>query len=558
MQILDYITIIFFAVCIICAGLLFSGRGKTMKNFFSAGGAVPWGMSGLSLFMGFFSAGTFVVWGSIAYSHGWVAVMIQWTMCIAGLLVGVLAAPRWRRTGVLTAAEYITERFGVNVQKTYTILFLFVSLFTTGSFLYPVGKILEISTGLPLSTCILILGCVSILYVAAGGLRAVVVTDVLQFLILFSAILIVIPLAFDKIGGISGFVDAAPEGFFKLTNSEYTWGFMIAFGLYNAVFIGGNWAYVQRYTTVKSEKDAGKVGLLFSFLYSFSPVLWMLPAMIYRIINPELSGLGDEGAYLLMCKEVLPAGLLGLMLGGMVFATASSMNATLNISAGVFTNDIFYRLFPKTGDKVLLRVARVSTIVFGVLAIVVALLIPKMGGVVNVVITIGALTGVPLYLPVIWSLFSKRMTGKTVLSVTLLSLAVNLFFKFVSPHLLGLSLDRTAEMVLGVGFPVLCLIVFEIYAAVSRKDISRYVAYEKIRSEKIAGRSGESVAETGKVKEENRFSGRVIGTGIIITGVTIAVLGLINKEGLAIVLGVALLQMILGSVIFYLNRKSRR
>lgn len=557
MQVLDYITIIFFAVCIICAGLLFSGSGKTMKSFFSAGGAVPWGMSGLSLFMGFFSAGTFVVWGSIAYSHGWVAVMIQWTMCIAGLLVGALAAPKWRKTGVLTAAEYITERFGVNVQKTYTILFLFVSLFTTGSFLYPVGKILEISTGLPLSTCILLLGGISILYVAAGGLRAVVVTDVLQFLILFSAILIVIPLAFDKIGGISGFVEAAPQGFFELTNSEYTWGFMIAFGLYNAVFIGGNWAYVQRYTTVRSEKDARKVGWLFSFLYSFSPVLWMLPAMIYRIINPELSGLGDEGAYLLMCKDVLPAGLLGLMLGGMVFATASSMNATLNISAGVFTNDIYYRLFPKTEDRTLLKIARISTIVFGVLAIVVALLIPKMGGVVNVVITIGALTGVPLYLPVIWSLFSKRMTGRTVLSVTLVSLAVNLFFKFVSPSLLGFSLDRTEEMVLGVGFPVFCLIIFEIYAAVTRKDISGYDEYEKLRAEKIAGQVEESPEDTKKVNDENRFSGRVIGIGIVITGITIAVLGLINKEGLAIVLGVAALQMILGLVIYYLNMKNR-
>lgn len=557
MQILDYVTIVFFTICIISAGLLFSGSGKTMKSFFSAGGAVPWGMSGLSLFMGFFSAGTFVVWGSIAYSHGWVAVMIQWTMCIAGFLVGTFVAPRWRKTGVLTAAEYITERFGVNVQKTYTILFLFVSLFTTGSFLYPVGKILEISTGLPLSTCILLLGGISILYVAAGGLRAVVVTDVLQFLILFSAIIIVIPLALGKIDGITGFVNAAPDGFFNLVNEEYTWGFMIAFCLYNAVFIGGNWAYVQRYTTVKTEKDARKVGWLFSFLYTFSPVLWMLPAMIYRIINPELSGLGDEGAYLLMCKEVLPAGLLGLMLGGMLFATASSMNSTLNISAGVFTNDIYYRLFPKTEEKVLLRVARISTIVFGVFSIIVALLIPKMGGVVNVVITIGALTGVPLYLPVIWSLFSKKMTGKAVLSVTLISLAVNLFFKFVTPPLFGFALDRTEEMILGVGFPVICLIIFEMYAAIRKRDMSGYLEYVKLMADKAELKCAEGGQENEKVREENRFSGMVIGLGIMITGVTIAVLGFVNSYGKIVVLSVAALQIILGFIVYFLNRKKK-
>ncbi len=76
-----------------------------MKSFFAAGGAVPWWINGLSLFMGFVSAGTFVVWGSIAYTSGWVAITIQWTMCLAGFLVGFLIAPKWHKTKSLTAAE---------------------------------------------------------------------------------------------------------------------------------------------------------------------------------------------------------------------------------------------------------------------------------------------------------------------------------------------------------------------------------------------------------------------------------------------------------------------
>lgn len=109
--------------------------------------------------------------------------------------------------------------------------------------------------------------------------------------------------------------------------------FIIAFGVYNAIFLGGNWAYVQRYASVNSQSSARKVGFLFGGLYVVSAVLWMLPPMIYRIVNPSLSTIDAEGAYLMMCKEVLPAGLLGLMLSGMVFATASSLNATLNISS---------------------------------------------------------------------------------------------------------------------------------------------------------------------------------------------------------------------------------
>ena len=442
------------------------------------------------------------------------------------------------------------------MQKSYTILFLFVSLFTTGSFLYPVGKILEVSTGLPLSTSIILLGLICILYVAAGGLRAVVVTDVLQFLILFSAIIIVIPMAFKEVGGISGFLAAAPEGFFQPVNEEYSWGFMIAFALYNAVFIGGNWAYVQRYTTVKNQASARKVGYLFAFLYTFSPVLWMLPAMIYRVINPELSGLGDEGAYLMMCKNILPAGLLGLMLGGMVFATASSMNATLNISAGVFTNDIYKRFRPQSSDKSLIKVARISTIVFGLLAIVVALMVPKMGGVVNVVISIGALTGVPLYLPVIWSLFSKRQTGKSVLTITLVSLAINLIFKFVTPSLFGFGLDRTWEMVVGVGIPIICLTIYEIVAALRGSVSTKYLEYQEYA--KTLEHVAPTEEEIAQSKKDNRFSGKVIGLGIVVTGLTILIVGLINKNGRSIVMTVGILQIIIGFIMYLINKRNER
>ena len=78
---LDYIVIILFTLGVLAAGLSFGESGKNMKTFFAGGGAVPWWVSGLSLFMSFFSAGTFVAWGSLAYMHGFVSITIQWTMC---------------------------------------------------------------------------------------------------------------------------------------------------------------------------------------------------------------------------------------------------------------------------------------------------------------------------------------------------------------------------------------------------------------------------------------------------------------------------------------------
>ena len=549
MNILDYITIILFSIGVLITGVSFSKTGKDMKSFFSGGGNVPWGMSGLSLFMGFFSAGTFVVWGSIAYSYGMVSIIIQLTMAVAGYAVGTWIAPRWHRTHSLTAAEYITGRLGVKTQKTYTYIFLAVSVFTTGSFLYPVAKIVEVTTGIPLTTAIFALGAFSMVYVALGGLRGVVVTDVLQFVILFAAVVIAVPLAFDKIGGVGTFFEKVPEGFFELFEGEYTPGFVIAFAIYNMFFLGGNWAYVQRYTSVKTERDSRKTGWLFGVLYTISPILWMLIPMIYRVYNPSLSGLENEGAYLLMCKEAMPDGLLGLMLGGMIFATASSLNATLNISAGVVTNDIFKRMRPNASEKTLMNVARISTWGFGIMAIIVALLIRSMGGIVNVVISVAALTGVPVSLPVIWSLFSKRQTARTILSATFISLAINLIFKFVTPHF-GLALDRTWEMIVGTAVPVILLAGIEVVLKAKEFIAPEYMAYISGRNVRMRQ---ENAGDTEESKRTDRFTQKVLGIGLGLSGVLITVLGFIAEENIVVPVAVGLVVALIGIYLLVLS-----
>ncbi|SHF83817.1 transporter, SSS family [Arenibacter palladensis] len=546
---IDIGVIIVFTLLVFICGLSFSKSGKNMKSFFAAGGALPWWMSGLSLFMSFFSAGTFVVWGSIAYSSGWVAITIQSTMCVAGLIIGFFIAPKWQKTKALTAAEFITDRLGYSTQKIYTYLFLLISLFTTGAFLYPVAKIVEVSTGIPIGTSVIVLGVLILIYTAVGGLWAVIVTDVLQFVVLTAAVLIVVPLSLDKIGGMDNFVSQAPENFFALVNEEYSWGFMIAFGLYNLFFIAGNWAYVQRYTSVATPKDAKKVGWLFGALYLISPLVWMLPPMIYRVLNPELDGLADEGAYLLMCKEVLPVGMLGLMLGGMVFATSSSVNTTLNISAGVLANDVYKHFRPNTSGDHLVKVGRWSTIALGVITIIVALLVPYMGGIVEVVMSVAAITGGAMFLPPMWALFSKYQTGKSVLAITIVSLLINSFFKFVSPGLFDFSLDRAQEMWLGVGVPVVMLFLFELYARTKKTGISQYMDYQVL----VAKKASEPNEETG---EGNKRGAKVIGIGVASTGILLLILSYIGKTGTALVAGMGVLVVLLGSFIIYRNSKS--
>ena len=450
MEKLDFIVMAAFAVFQLILGLAFSRTGTDAKSFFAAGESAPWWVSGLSLFMSFLSAGTFVVWGSIAYDLGFVAITIQLTMCIGGLVTAWFIAARWKRTHALTAAEYIGRRLGVRVQQSFTYLLTLFTLFTIGGVLYPVGKLVYVATPFSLETCIVVLGLMVILYTAMGGLWAVLVTDVLQFVILLAAVLILVPLALERADGFSAFVEEVPADFFKVFNGEFSLGFVLAFTLFHIVFIGGNWAYVQRYTSVRTPRESKKVAYLFAGLYSVSPFLWMLPPMIFRSLRPDLSGLESEGAYILMAQLVLPAGLVGLMLAAMVSATASTANTLLNMLAAVFTNDVYKKLIdPDASEKTQVRVGRGMTVVFGLITIGIALSVPHIGGLVNLVLSVGAISGGSLLLPVVWTLFSKRQNAQSILTVALVSLAVGIFFKFLTPALFEFSLSRAAENVAG-------------------------------------------------------------------------------------------------------------
>jgi solute:Na+ symporter, SSS family len=536
-NIIDTIVIAIFSLLILGAGLSFGNQGKDLKSFFAAGGNVPWGINGLSLFMSFFSAGTFVVWGSIAYQHGFVAVTIQWMMAIGGLFIGVFIAPRWKRANALTAGDFLRRRFGASTQRNYTFLILLLSLAYTGAFLYPVAKMVNVSTGLSIETSIIVLGLMVIVYTAVGGLWAVVITDVLQFVVLTAAVVIVVPLSFAEVGGVNEFLQKAPDAFFDLTTSEYSGSFLFAFALYNMVFIGGNWAYIQRYTTVRTERSASKVAYLFAGLYLVSPLLWMLPPMLYRLIDVNLQGNDNEGAYLMMCKTVLPAGMLGLMLSGMIFATASSVNTTLNLVAAVFTNDVYRPLRPRVTERHLMNIARLSTVVFGLITILVALVVPSVGGIVEVVLTVGAVTGCSIYGPPIWALFSQHQTGKTIWASTFISLVINLFFKFAWPHISGMSLSRENEMLLGALTPFFLLLIFEILGRA--KNVKTASNVESEPGAELTASITSSADDNG---DQNRFGVRVLAICILVVSLIIVGLGLLHQEG-------ALTTMTVGAIV---------
>jgi hypothetical protein len=213
------------------------------------------------------------------------------------------------------------------------------------------------------------------------------------------------------------------------------------------------------------------------------------------------------------------------------------------MSAAVFTNDIYKRIYNQISNKALMKVARISTLIFGLITILVALLVPRLGGIVEVVLSVGAITGAPLFAPPIWSLFSNRQTAFSIITSSLLSLGINLFFKFGAPTLLGFSLSRANEMFIGVLGPILILGIFELYYRFIAKNSP--IAYTPT----VTSNEPDNV-----VDGQNQYALKVLGIAILLTGILIFLLGIMAGGSNWIILLVAGGIIILGSVLAFLKR----
>jgi len=281
----------------------------------------------------------------------------------------------------------------------------------------------------------------------------------------------------------------------------------------------------------------------------------MLPPMIYRALNPELNGLQDEGAYLMMCKQVLPSGMLGLILISLVLASNSSLQGVLNISAGVITNDLYKHIYPKTTGKRLMVVAKIANVFFGLVMISLAMMVPFMGGAKEVVLSIAALTGCPMYMPVIWSLFSKKQNGYSTIIITVLSLFIMFSLKFIAPELSDFTLTRTSEMVFGVAIPAIIIVISEIWLRVKRFGEADYNQYLTYRAQKgdIVDVAVDDEGATGNIHGK-----RMIGIGILATAIIIGVIGFLADSDQAYVVGMSIILFLVGSIIFYNTTKKNQ
>ncbi|NGM63486.1 Na+:solute symporter [Sphingobacterium sp. SGG-5] len=477
---LDYFVLIIYAIGMLLIGSILSRWNKNTADMFAVSRQSPWWLSGISAFMSAFSAGTFVVWGGIAFKHGFVSISILMSLGVSSFIVGKLLAGRWAKLGVTTIGEFINIRFGKEVVQFYTWIGMLLKLVAMSVALYSFATLFcalmpldegnifrDAATGnLSITYACIVSGLLMLVYAVSGGLWAVLIIDSVQFVVLMVSVLFVVPLSFEQVGGVKQFLEAVPEGFMDVSNGQFTYWFLVGWVVVHTFKFGGEWVFVQRFLAVKNAKEAKKTAYLLGTLYLVSPVIWMLPAMIYRVEDPLAN---PEQAYFLACAAVLPAGMMGLLLAAMFSAAASYIDGEVNVYAGAITNDCYKAIFkPLASERELLLVGRISSFLIGAVIIGGAVAIPYVGGAEEVILTITSLLVVPMVLPTIWGLVLGKITQKAVWYATGLSFLAAFVVKVGIPQTSDVAIlswlsenALVAEVAVGVIVPFIVLALFE-------------------------------------------------------------------------------------------------
>ncbi|MCE5270868.1 hypothetical protein LLH00_06240 [bacterium] len=466
LSVIDYYVIGVYMVIMLTVGALMARFNKNADDYFKGGNRLPSWLATLSLFMTSFSSWTFTGGAGKTYESG-ISIFSMYWGAVLGLGFGYLVyAKRWRRTRSLTILEYLSERYDSRVHQFISWANTPVTIFQCAIWLYALSIFLSAATHIPVTQVIIGSGLVILLYTMLGGLWGVCITDSLQFFILFPIAILVTVLSLQAVGGLGALVSQAPPNYWMPFNetSGITKLFVV-FQFINGFFMFNSGGGAQRYFSAPTEKEAARIAGWSAILCFVGPFIWLTPALCCRVLFPNIGqdaasafGLAkpSEASYVLISLHVLPHGMQGVLISGILAATMSSISGFFNMYSAVITKDIIGTVFLKNASsKLLHRIGIWVTMVMGLAVIVIAYFyntIPGLG-VFDLLIKVASVLGIPVAIPIILGLVYKRTPGWAPYMVILVGMAIGGVFAIWNwEHYLGY------ELFYAVLYPLLCFL----------------------------------------------------------------------------------------------------
>ena len=476
---IDWVIIFSFFAIFIVIGLLFAKRsGKNSKEYFLSGRNMPWWLLGTSMVATTFSADTPNLVANIVREDGVSGNWVWWAFLITGMMTVFFYARLWRRSEVLTDLEFYELRYSgkeATFLRAFRALYLgvFFNVMIMATVCLAGIKIGGILLGLSPFECVFYSSIITVFYSSLGGLRTVIITDLIQFVLaMIGSIWACVYLVnLEEIGGLNQLISndliSDKLNFLPDFNDYETLITVLIIPIavqwwavwYPGAEPGGGGYIAQRMLSAKDERNAINATLFFNIAhYAIRPWPWILIALASLIIYPSLSDIesafpnvdssiiGHDIAYPAMLSK-LPSGLLGIVLASLSAAFMSTISSHLNWGASYISIDFYKRfIYSEASEKEIVLVGRISTVFLMILAGFVALELNDALDAFQILLQIGAGTGSIFLLRWFWWRVNaySEITGMSV------SFLVAIYFHSIHERIFGFTFESHYELVLSV------------------------------------------------------------------------------------------------------------
>ena len=423
---LDYTIFVVYLVGAVSVGLLFVKEQHTIKDYFLASRSMGFLLVGVSVLAALFSGISYLGAPSEVYAHSFTFICFGLSFIIATPITTQLFVPHFFQSRFYTAYQYLEERFSVQVRLLASALFILRVLLWLALVTYAPALALEQVTGLPLWFSIICTGTLTTIYTTLGGMKAVIWTDVVQFVVLFGGQLVILCVAIARIPhGLAGAIDIGrAAGKLELSLSldpsmrVTLWGLLLGGTVINLVQLATDQVSVQRYLTATSLKEAQRaLWLKFWLLIPVFIVFYLTGLVLYAFYqihgDPLTAGKITKVDQILPYFVVtqLPMGLPGLLIAAIYSGTMSATSSGLNALTTASLVDFRQRLSKNPlSEARQLRVARYITVGYGALVILLAFGVSKLGALIEASNKAIGLVGGPVLGLFLLGMLIKRAT----------------------------------------------------------------------------------------------------------------------------------------------------
>lgn len=458
---LDLVIIVVYLLGILFVGIYSVRKMKlTSQGYFLAGRSLKWGMVGAALFASNISTIHLVGLAASGYNEGLVWGNFEWMATFTLILLGLVFAPFYFKSRISTLPEFLEKRYSPASRMILAFMSITAALFIhIGMSLYAGAAVFKQFFGIDVNTSIIVISVITAIYTVLGGLKAVVVTETIQTVILILGAVVVTLFAIFAlpdagIHNLAQLKEAVRPDQLSMIHTDNSAGLA-----WYAVLLGypilGIWYWcsdqtiVQRVLGAQTQKDA-QLGPLFAGLLKILPVFLMVfPGVLGYVLFKDLIGADANQTLPVLIKQLIPTGLKGLISAGLLAALMSTIAAALNSSATLVAVDIVKKLRPAIPDDKQVKIGRISAVAVMLLAMAWSTQGGRYGSIFEAINAIAAHLAPPITTVFLWGIFWRRGTKQAALTTLITGFSLGAVFFMIDHPVFG-----TEKMITeGLGIP---------------------------------------------------------------------------------------------------------